>query len=153
MNHYLTDIADDLRRLDIVINQLTQDRRAVDHVALEDLATALAGTVLHLQHLYNGLEKIAERSLAVRGIKLVADGSYHTRLLREYYANYPCDKQEVDFLEDLKSFRHLFRATYGTSLDETRIVVKTEQAIAIWPRIKERITRQMNLEQSPPSTA
>ena len=131
MTHYLTDIAEDLKRLDLVICQLNEDRVAVDNVPLEYIPTALAGSVLHLQHLYNGLEKIAEKSLAILSIKLINDGSYHRNLLNAYFENYPCTQEEVDFFDDLKSFRHLFRTAYGTSLEGERITNKTEQAIAM----------------------
>ncbi|MDR1146006.1 MAG: hypothetical protein LBK71_07730 [Verrucomicrobiales bacterium] len=144
MKDYRGDIISDFRRLDNVIRYLREYQRELAQKNYHD--SVLSASAYQLQHLYTGLEKIIEKSLASKNIKVEKSASYHKRLLKTYVENFHLAENEIVFVADLLAFRHFTRSAYGSELDATLIRQKVTLALTVWDGIKEKISVQMQLD-------
>jgi hypothetical protein len=106
-----------------------------------------AASAYQLQHLYNGFEKIAGKSLAAKGVKLTVSAAYHKDLLVTYWEHFHFEQNEIDLMEDLRAFRHFARSAYGFDLEGIEVREKVAHVLAVWPGIKNKISDQMQLDQ------
>jgi hypothetical protein len=141
---------EDQKRIKEVVAKLTlfQSRRE-KYREKEDLMILATATAAELAHLYTGIESLTEKALRLGGIALPEkSGAYHVELFETAKQNGLIrETAHINFLSDLRMFRHFERNAYGILLRNEEIQEKAETAlvltIPVTKAIRKFINRQM----------
>ncbi|MDR1145081.1 MAG: hypothetical protein LBK71_02980 [Verrucomicrobiales bacterium] len=146
MKDYKKEIAGDLARVHKEFENLREAQKLLTLEKREEVTDLLlSGTAYHLQLLYTGFEKIAEKTLAANGIVLTNDGSYHKNLLDKYFEKFLFTVSEQFLLKELRGFRHVVRSAYGFDLAMPSITDKLTAVMNEWPAIESKIRNYVGL--------
>ena len=133
------DIENDLLRLIHVHADLEKSRALLEKWdPADDLYykfVEAASTELH--GLYTGIEKIFARIIIFNARQLPQGKDFHKLILKTIHEELKLTSDDTnEFLEDLSSFRHLFRHAYGIELIPSEIIDATRQTCLKWPVIQ-----------------
>lgn len=99
----------------------------IQRVATDADYDSLAGVAYALHNAYNALENVFEQTSRSFENHVVDTAQWHKELLGKMFLDIPGVRPPLlhpglrDFLNDLRSFRHLFRHAYDFELDPSRL--------------------------------
>jgi len=133
------DIENDLKRLNSVHANLEKSRELLEkrdysedvyYKFLEAASTELHG-------LYTGTEKVFERIIIFNTGQRPQGKEFHKSILKTIHAELELTTDGTNrFLEELSSFRHLFRHAYGIELNPAEIIESTRRTCLAWPFLR-----------------
>ena len=135
----IEDIENDLQRLTRVHADLEKSGKLLEkgdrdndvyYKFVEAAATELHG-------LYTGIESIFIRIIVFNTGQRPDGKDFHKSILKTVHEELKLTSNDTnEFLEDLTSFRHLFRHAYGIELDSAEIIGSTRRTCLQWPLIR-----------------
>ena len=135
----LEDIENDLHRLNRVHADLEKSGKLLEKWDRDDEVyykfVETAATELH--GLYTGTEKIFTRIIVFNTGQRPEGKDFHKSILKTVHEELKLTSDETnEFLEELTSFRHLFRHAYGIELNPAEIIDGTRRTCLQWPMIR-----------------
>ena len=138
-----TEIEADLIAVDPLIKELSEARRCFSS---EPTQKDLAYVAYLLHGMYTGWES-AFRRIAITFENRLNSAQWHAQLLRRMSLDIPrirpavIDAQLRERLEEMRSFRHFFRHSYGVKLRPARLELVLEAYDAVASAIEDCFTR------------
>ncbi len=128
-----------------VLEQLWEELEDVDLSAPEIDRKEVVFVGYKLHNLYNAAENIFRNIAETSGNHLEAKSRWHADLLDRMRLDLTpsrpavIDDESFDQLDELRRFRHVFRAAYSVELDPERMALVLRKALALRRRFPEQV--------------
>jgi len=122
-----------------VMRRILQQVRTLDATTMERMVTL--GYYMH--NLYSAMEDLFEEIASVFENRIDSSGAYHRELVRRMAIEVPTIRPRVlsepsaTLIDELRAFRHVFRHSYGYSLDSERVSRLQQKLLASWDTVEQ----------------